>query len=100
LINIEASTLPVLIPSLIGLLRPQAPNALHELALQVLIKLATTSTQFKTQVSLVSDHERQQLEASLKLSATQQTQQANHGHSSVDWAPKAKPLKLDFSKYT
>jgi len=95
--NNDGSILSVLIPSLIGLLRPNNPSTIHELALQVLIKLASTSPNFKSYASLISEHEKHQFEVSIKQSVAEQQQQARRVDSTVS---AAKPLKLDFSKYS
>lgn len=102
--------LSVVIPSLIGLLRPTTPNAIHELALQVLLKLAGsvavfelllilvgTVAEFKNQVNQLSVFERQQLETAVRLSVLQAQQATQRVETTVT---TAKPLKLDFSKYS
>ncbi len=88
----------MLVPSLIGFLRPtQGLGVLHETALQVLLKLAlSVPGDFKTQVTGLTEFEKQQLEASVKLSVASQQQQATQR---VETVKTAVPLKLDFSKY-
>jgi hypothetical protein len=80
------------------MLRPsQGQGPLHDLCLQVLLKFASTSpADFKSQVALLTDFEKQQLQTSVQLSMAAQTQQTQR----VEYAAKpAAPLKLDFSKY-
>jgi len=96
----DTTLLSFLVPSLIGLLRPSTPNIMHELSLQVLIKLATTSSHFKTQAALISEHEKQQFEESIKVSAAQQEQQAKRAEIAASTTGTKPSLKLDFSKYS
>jgi hypothetical protein len=84
----------VVVPTLTNLL---AVAALHDLSLQILMKLAaSTPLEFKQQVAQLSDTERQLLENSLRAHYAAQTQQTQKTESSVKTAV---PLKLDFSKY-
>eukprot|EP01117_Protostelium_nocturnum_P008240 TRINITY_DN2940_c0_g1_i3.p1 TRINITY_DN2940_c0_g1~~TRINITY_DN2940_c0_g1_i3.p1 ORF type:complete len:1915 (+),score=660.86 TRINITY_DN2940_c0_g1_i3:207-5951(+) len=72
----DASLLGIVIPTLVGLLDPAKLDELHNLSLQVLLKLASSSPEFKTQVSQLSDWERNQLETSVKINVSQAQQAA------------------------
>ena len=88
----------LLLPALVGLLKPtQGMGTLHETSVQVILKLATTAPDFKNQVLMLTDSERQSLENSLRLHYAAQNQaQTQRVESSVKTAT---PLKLDFTKY-
>jgi hypothetical protein len=96
--TLEGALLTIIIPTLIGLLQPtDTTNVLHTIALQVLLKLASTAPEFKQQVLLLSEFERQQLETSVKLSVAQTQQAAAQAAAST--VKTAAPLKFDFTKY-
>ena len=82
----------MIVCTLVELLRPNQIDTLHDVALQVLLKLAPTGTEFKTSVNELPSQEKEQLEMSVKQFALK-TQQAA--------APSSTPskLNLDFSKY-
>lgn len=84
----------LLVSSLVSLLCPSAADqTVHNVALQILLKLAAASPQFKTCVQALSETEKQQLETSIKLSVSQTEASKKPADS------RAQPLKLDFSKY-
>lgn len=83
-----------MVPILVGLLRPNSANALHDSVFQILMKLASTSPEFKAQVAILTDEEKQKLEASVKHSVAQQ-----EAAKKAQANPSKGGLKLDFSKY-
>ena len=94
-LSAEPAILAIVVPTLTNLL---AVVALHELALQILMKLAASGPmEFKQQVAALAEPERQLLESSLRAHYAQQTQQQTQKVEST--VKTAVPLKLDFSKY-
>lgn len=121
------SLLPIVLASLVGLLKPSIESnpvgvvatggPLHEVALQVLLKLATSTADFKSHVASLSLAERQRFELSARQSVEQAQQAAvretrnpfsaiprgQHGssdsNSNIGTGTTSKQLKLDFSKY-
>lgn len=88
----------LLVASLIGILDSTRADTLHDLALQVLIKLASTNPEFKVQVAQLGETERTKLETALKTFAAASAQPQR---SSLTTTSKPAPLlKLDMSKYT
>lgn len=84
---------------MIGLLRPNQLGTLHDVALQLLLKLAAASpAEFKSQLAVLSDYEKQQMETSVRLNYASQQQQTTQVVQNTVKA--ATPLKLDFSKYS
>eukprot|EP01114_Cavostelium_apophysatum_P010616 TRINITY_DN2455_c0_g1_i2.p1 TRINITY_DN2455_c0_g1~~TRINITY_DN2455_c0_g1_i2.p1 ORF type:complete len:1928 (-),score=479.76 TRINITY_DN2455_c0_g1_i2:118-5901(-) len=91
------AVLPLLLHSLVGLLNPASVDTLHDVVLQLLLKLAPANPNFKEQVALLPEHERQIFESSVRLLASNASPQAE---KQTEMEVKvAKPLKLDFSKY-
>lgn len=96
LMEIEPALLSVVLPSLVSLLRPQSKNAIHDLSLQILMKLAQTQTaEFKVELLKLADKERIALETSIK-----QTMMQQQAAQQAAVATERKPLTLDFSKYS
>lgn len=91
----------------IGLLKPNINDSnfktIHNLCLQILLKLASTNSHFKIIINSLSEEEKQQLEVSIKQSVIQQQkqyQQQIEQQNSKSTVVTAKPLTFDFSKYS
>ena len=92
----------LIVPILCGLLTPNNANAIDDVALQVLIKLATNFVaDFKKHLSKLSANEQQDFQTSMRLSVAkqQQLQQQMQQQQESQSGAKSTTLKLDFSKY-
>ena len=88
----------IIIPTLIGFLRPTQLGTLHDVALQLLLKfVAASPVEFKQHLSSLSEYERQVFETSVRQNfAAQQEKTIQKADTPVKVAA---PIKLDFSKY-
>eukprot|EP01116_Phalansterium_solitarium_P006469 TRINITY_DN18779_c0_g1_i1.p1 TRINITY_DN18779_c0_g1~~TRINITY_DN18779_c0_g1_i1.p1 ORF type:complete len:1950 (-),score=546.78 TRINITY_DN18779_c0_g1_i1:75-5924(-) len=92
----QPTFMAVLVPTLVGLLKPaESGDALHDLVVQVLLKLATASAAFKNQIPLLHPSEKATMEAAFRATM-QSAQQVAKVETKVEVAA---PLKVDFSKF-